>query len=127
MKKALTIKQPWAALIMLGIKDIENRTWKTDYRGRLFIHSSKKSDKIDLPDILMPSDISIQLTQLIHVNGCIIGEVQLIECISPDEFFKSDWHEPGCWGWYLENPKLINPPIQCKGKQGLWDYEPDQL
>lgn len=31
--KALTIKQPWASLIVHGIKDIENRTWRTDYRG----------------------------------------------------------------------------------------------
>ena len=33
--KALTIKQPWASLIVHGIKDIENRTWRTDYRGPL--------------------------------------------------------------------------------------------
>lgn len=38
--KALSIKQPWASLIAHGIKDIENITWKTQFRGRIFIHAS---------------------------------------------------------------------------------------
>ena len=42
--KAISIKQPWASLIAHGIKDIENRTWRTNYRGRVLIHAgaSKK-------------------------------------------------------------------------------------
>ena len=42
--KAISIKQPWASLIAYGIKDIENRTWRTNYRGRVLIHAgaSKK-------------------------------------------------------------------------------------
>ena len=40
--KAISIKQPWASLIAHGIKDIENRTWKTNFRGRVFIHASGK-------------------------------------------------------------------------------------
>ena len=43
----LAIRQPWAWLIVEGYKDIENRTWPTDYRGTLLIHASKKPD----PDI----------------------------------------------------------------------------
>ncbi|RZK62259.1 MAG: ASCH domain-containing protein, partial [Pedobacter sp.] len=34
--KALSIKQPWATLISTGIKDIENRTWATKHRGRIY-------------------------------------------------------------------------------------------
>lgn len=41
--KALSIKQPFAALIVHGIKDIENRTWKTNYRGKIYIHASAVS------------------------------------------------------------------------------------
>ncbi|RZJ91586.1 MAG: ASCH domain-containing protein, partial [Chryseobacterium sp.] len=40
--KSLSIKQPWASLIASGIKDIENRTWATKYRGRIYIHASGK-------------------------------------------------------------------------------------
>lgn len=43
--KAITIKQPWASLIVVGIKDVENRTWKTNFRGRVLIHASAKADK----------------------------------------------------------------------------------
>ena len=43
--KAISLKQPWADLIVNGIKDIENRTWKTSYRGKLFIHASKSFDR----------------------------------------------------------------------------------
>lgn len=41
--KAISIKQPWAYLICAGIKDVENRTWPTKYRGRVYIHASAKS------------------------------------------------------------------------------------
>ena len=43
--KAVTVKQPWAGLIMAGMKDIENRTWETEYRGKLLIHASSKYSK----------------------------------------------------------------------------------
>ncbi len=40
--KALTLHQPWASLIALGVKTIETRGWKTDYRGPLAIHAAKR-------------------------------------------------------------------------------------
>jgi len=39
--KIISIRQPWAALIVSGIKDVENRTWPTRYRGQLLIHASR--------------------------------------------------------------------------------------
>jgi hypothetical protein len=38
--KTLSVRQPYATLICAGIKTVENRTWKTDYRGRILIHAS---------------------------------------------------------------------------------------
>jgi len=40
--KALSVRQPYASLICYGVKTVENRTWKTDYRGRMLIHASGK-------------------------------------------------------------------------------------
>jgi hypothetical protein len=40
MCKVLSIKNPISYLVASGIKDVENRTWKTDYRGWIYIHSS---------------------------------------------------------------------------------------
>ena len=45
--KALSIRQPWAELIVAGLKDIENRTWRTDYRGPVLIHAGMKIEPID--------------------------------------------------------------------------------
>ncbi len=44
VKLALSIRQPWAWLIINGYKDIENRSWPTNYRGTFFIHASKTFD-----------------------------------------------------------------------------------
>lgn len=41
---ALTVKQPWASAIMAGLKRVENRTWRTDYRGPLAIHAGSSID-----------------------------------------------------------------------------------
>lgn len=43
MNKAISVKQPWAYLLCAGIKDVENRTWATKFRGRVYIHASAKS------------------------------------------------------------------------------------
>ncbi len=42
--KALSIKNPVSYLVAAGVKDVENRTWDTKYRGRLYIHSSGDRD-----------------------------------------------------------------------------------
>lgn len=39
MVKVLAIRNPLSYLVCAGIKDVENRTWRTDYRGELYIHS----------------------------------------------------------------------------------------
>ena len=43
--KCLTIKQPWASLIIDGYKKYEFRSWKTNYRGKIFIHAGKNLEK----------------------------------------------------------------------------------
>ena len=59
--KVLSIRQPWAWLIMTGLKDVENRTWNTDFRGQFAIHASRKFDwdaLIVLPEKRIPSWIT---------------------------------------------------------------------
>ena len=87
--KTLTVKQPWASLIVEGIKDIENRTWKTNFRGRMLIHASAKPDY----DIRNTNNISIY--NVLRENeylfdddidafcavGAIIGSVEIVDCV----------------------------------------------
>lgn len=119
--KTLTIKQPWASLIAHGIKDIENRTWKTNYRGRILIHAGATHDKE------FKSWISDALGG--KVKSAIIGEVDIIGCVLNHE---SPWAEQTAsmydqgsiknrviiWNWILANPVLYKEPIlNVKGCQ----------
>lgn len=91
--KACTIKEPWATLIAQGIKDIENRTWKTTFRGRIYIHTAQKPACKKLVEVLDWKQAfeygykhkengfkEIQSTSQL-INGAIIGEVDIIDCV----------------------------------------------
>ena len=104
--KALSIKDPWASLIVSGKKTIELRTWHTNYRDLIFIHRSGK-------------------------NGGIVGNAEIVDIMefgslnhfrslrdkhhAPDEFYREK-----LYGWILENARQIEL-IPCKGKLGLWE------
>ena len=122
--KALSIKQPWASLIARGIKDVENRTWRTNFRGRIFIHASgqKKFEigltdeqtKLALPVLKQVFDFSLPF-------GAIIGEVHIVDCVWDHP---SIWAEPGAWKWVLANPVIYEKPIlNVKGKLSFWSFD----
>ena len=98
--KALSIKQPWAWLIVNGFKDVENRTWRTKYRGPLLIHASKAKDEhfckllddfsmgsVALTDFLSPTDPHLKrLAQewpgsKALPTGGIVGRATLAQCL----------------------------------------------
>lgn len=120
--KVVSVKQPWATLITLGIKPIENRSWRTEYRGKLLIHSSAKP--------VVPDALSFNQKQLIETYrnklvpdlfSCIIGEVNLVACV---QNHKSIWAEPGLWHWVFESAiHYDNPVTNVKGSQSLWNWE----
>lgn len=130
--KALTIKQPWASLIASGIKDIENRTWRTNFRGRIYIHASgtydhRHREMSHLFSINQWSSLSIAdqhlLTSESWIKSAIIGEVEIIDCV---QNHPSVWAEKGVWNWVLANPVLYkNPILNVKGKLSFWDYRRD--
>ena len=127
--KAITIKQPWASLIVHGIKDIENRTWSCPdkyIRQRVLIHSSGchgKKFEINLTDEQMEqafSLISETSTSGKWAFGEIIGSVEIVDCV---QNHPSIWAEKGVYNWVLANPILYANPIEnVKGKLSFWDY-----
>ena len=62
--KALSIKQPWAWLIVNGFKDIENRTWRTKIRGEFLIHAGIEADKNML--VLLDQFLTAKKVQTIY-------------------------------------------------------------
>lgn len=112
--RALTIRQPFALLIVDGIKPIENRTWSTNYRGPLLIHAARKPQDIPISMIEARHRISIDRTRL-KFSG-IIGRVELVDVVTTHE---SAWFD-GPFGFVLEKPRILKfRPM--RGFQGFFD------
>ena len=121
----LTIKEPWASLINKKVKTIETRSWKTNYRGELYIHAGLSTIKIE----------NKKLAKLVDNlnNGSIICKCKLIDCIYMDEEFinkikknKIEYlcgnYKEGRYAWILDDITSIIP-IKAKGKLGIWAYK----
>ena len=120
--KTLSLKQPFAELIVSGKKKIELRKWNTKFRGEFLIHASKQ------PDENAMKKFGFNKTDL--VLGAIIGKAELINV----KYYSSEKeHEKdkklhladsgfGEYGFVIKNPKRINP-IKTNGKLGFWNFE----
>ncbi|CAB3972312.1 MULTISPECIES: ASCH domain-containing protein [Burkholderia] len=126
--KALSIRQPWAWLIAAGHKDIENRAWRTAYRGPLLIHASKGMTRQEYEDCMafairaglrsyFPRDQDLE-------RGGIVGVADLIS-VDPPTNRTSPWHMDGCYGLHLCNARPL-PFIAYKGQLGIFDV-PDEI
>ena len=124
--KVLTIREPWASLIINGYKKYEFRSWKTNYRGKILIHTSQKIEKEMLSRF---KDYNLNC-----IGGSIIGEAELTDCILVDENFNQNLRKIDNvvygrsnhvekYAWKLENVKKYDEPIPMKGKLGLWNIE----
>lgn len=109
MARALTIRQPWASLIVTGQKDVENRSWATKYRGILLVHASAKIDDEALSQHghLFDDDLP---------TGAIIGSVRVVDCVRDSE---SPWAIDGQWHWLLADARPCRPRT-AKGALSLW-------
>jgi len=120
--KALSIKQPWAELILQGKKKIEIRKWNTKFRGKFFIHSSKNPDEEAMKKFGF-SNLPL---------GFILGTAELADVKDygklGDEEFENDKNEHlagkewGSFGFILKNPERINM-TKAKGNLNFWDFE----
>lgn len=122
--KAITILQPWAWVILNANKDIENRVWKTEYRGPILIHAGKdfpldyyyywSGYLIQKHKILLPPYEQIP-------RGAIVGIAELVDCVKKSD---SIWFE-GPYGFVLKNVRPIEP-IPCKGALNIWNV-PEEI
>lgn len=135
---ALTVCQPWASLLAVGAKLNETRNWRTDYRGPLAVHSSKRFPLLDQA-LLKQQRFFDALRHDYELNafgvpnlpcGAIIAIADLTDCLSTndsanipdqnsDEFWFGDYTTER-WVWKLENPRRLEVPVACKGSLGLW-------
>lgn len=118
--KTLTIRQPWAWAIMAGYKTIENRTWRTSYRGPLLIHAATQYATDDGRAERVFSILGITPPTLL-VRGCVIGCVELVDIIPVSSVSADPWAF-GPWCWVLESPRSFEIPIPLKGRPGLFEF-----
>lgn len=129
--KVLSLREPWAALIAAGQKQIETRSWQTRYRGPLYLHAS--AGKIDRKDPHIQELLALIPGAELHY-GCIVCRCVLAGCVPMDDAFLRQMecrpverlcgeYAPGRFAWLLEDIESLEQPIPAKGMLGLWNWE----
>lgn len=132
--KVLSLTEPCATLIKEKKKLVETRSWKTSYRGELYIHAS--STKI--PKEWQKNTEFMELVKDNLLNfGNIICKCNLVDCIYMTKEYvenmkKNNYqeyicgkYEEGRYAWILEDIKPLDKPIKAKGHLSIWNYEED--
>jgi len=120
--KALSLKQPWAELVVSGKKTIETRKWNTKFRGEFLIHASKNTNK--------ERERELGFENL--PTGCIIGKATLVDVKKyeskkefekdADKHYAKGWWHPKAHGFILKNARRLKPrPL--KGKLNFFDIK----
>jgi hypothetical protein len=136
--KAITLYQPFAALIAIGAKRIETRSWSTNYRGPLAIHAAKGfpkwakdlSKESPFSETLYSRFVGLEIWRQLPL-GSIVATCELENCAlitshfvfhegEEQERFFGDY-TPGRYAWILTNVKALPEPVPAKGALGLWD------
>lgn len=129
--KAISLWQPWASLMALGLKKNETRSWQTHYRGPLLIHAAKRITH--WPSIMIQAvfeDIAFQPPDL--PRGVILCRVNLVDCVKiafhnkpshPEAMFGD--YTSGRYMWVTEDLETFDPPIPFCGKQRIFNVPDD--
>lgn len=140
--KVLTVRQPWASLIGFKEKEIETRSWKTNYRGTLYIHAGKSIETDichqnlfikalnkhgifmiqDMPTGVIIAKCNLVDIQRIKENDGINAVLENHWMVIGNEYEFGDYTE-GRYAWILKDIELLDKPIPAKGKLSLWEYK----
>lgn len=149
---AITIWQPWAGLIIRGIKPIENRAWKPPAKllgQRIAIHAGKKYDRdAELLDRVYdavnhggaPQSIACHKLGAVLGTARLVGVVRWVSCgiirttadgtlhIDSSEVPGFEWwdHRYNQFGWLLDEVKEFDEPVPAVGHQGIWYWSPPE-
>ena len=128
--RAITLHRPWSfAVAHLG-KDVENRGWRTNYRGLLAIHGGTKwSNEAASRICEVAGNYPLETAQ------GIVAVAKLVDCHEAEldsvdgRFFigccESSWAMPTGFHWVLADVRPLPEPVLCKGRQGLWRLPED--
>jgi hypothetical protein len=137
--KAISLLQPWASLVVMGIKTIETRSWGTKYRGPILVHASMgKAGSIFaagmpfkkyIPDFKkLPFGAIIgqaTIADVIRVENLGMND-ELINRLTMEEKAFGDYAD-GRYAWILEEPVEYDKPIAARGTLSIWEYPDENL
>jgi hypothetical protein len=117
---ALSIRQPWAWAIIQAGKDIENRTWRTDFRGPVCIHASAGMKQSEYAEAMafISTITNLPAPRMADLErGGIIGVAEIVGCVTTS---RSPWFF-GPHGFVLRNASPVDF-IRVKGLLGFFDW-----
>jgi hypothetical protein len=145
--KAITLHQPYASLIALGLKKFETRSWKISAPDVLVIHAAKRPMRygydfeplhqvawiagVDIASEDLPLGVAVAVCRvhrchrMVDSPGKFPGYIN-IDSVSELEKALGDW-QPGRYAWELRDVVAIPKPIPAVGKQGLWNFPHPEL
>lgn len=123
----LSLYPEWAWAIMHAGKVVENRSWRTSYRGTLLIHASAKRSSHEALESarsllcarskLRPRDLPDEFP-----SSAILGAVELVDCVRDA---KSSWAEAEAVHWLLRGARALPRPItDIPGQRRVWPWTP---
>ena len=133
--KVLSLLQPWATLVVIGVKQVETRSWSTDHRGELLIHASTgKAGAV----MAMEPPFTKYIKEFNDLPfGAIVGKVTLTDVLligqqqldgntlnqlTFEERAFGDYSE-GRYAWMLSDAVQFDKPTLVKGSIRLWNFE----
>ncbi len=140
--RAITLTQPWACLVAIGVKSTETRSWRTWYRGPLLIHAAKGfprwardlCNREPFAAVLLeagyadPGSGQVDPAQL--PLGAILAVCNLKHCVKigtpgidlppPDPERSFGDYTPGRYAWMLADVQPLLDPVSATGSMGLW-------
>jgi hypothetical protein len=123
--KAISIRQPWAWLIVHGHKDVENRTWPTHFRGPVLIHAGATMTKADYEACVifisgMQTSWRLPAYDILKAQcGGIVGEAEIVDCVTQSE---SPWFV-GEFGFVVRDARPLAFQ-RCKGALSFFTAQP---
>ncbi|GIL88707.1 hypothetical protein Vretimale_17285 [Volvox reticuliferus] len=130
----LSMHQPWASLLVYGIKRIEGRTWDCQHRGRLWIHATAKA--VDPSDVEELHTFYTQIHSLdgqvpnfppAYPTGVLLGCVEVVDVVPTSVLERWPGLPESCrleasspFSFLCQNPKRLVVPQQLKGQQRIW-------
>ena len=121
---ALSVMQPWCGLLALGLKPVENRTWRTAFRGPVLLHAGRTLDAEAMEDLLLGqhpltgAPLAVDLQSPAFRAGGVVGKARVIDCVTAHD---SDWF-CGPFAFVLADA-CVTEFQPCKGVLGF--FKPD--